>query len=224
MASLIACAASPLTEALKRKWDLGQPFNLHLFWKVKSNDALKQSTTWSSDSVIKHQTARSDVLNKFLCDCCRSAPEHNVVVMPEREKEPDWKSGDRNISGTRNRNRCCNGSKSEAPKPGQNTESPLKQNGGPAVTLLTSFINSALFTALVSLALLMSSRCVSRSYSTEVRHRAAWRWSVRVWFGLRQLVRQREGQQGELGQLEQRQQHGGRQRRQRPNTCLHYLI
>ncbi|TKS68446.1 Transmembrane protein 131-like [Collichthys lucidus] len=58
-----------------------------------------------------------------------SAPEHNVVVMPEREKEPDWKTSDRNVSGTRNRNRCCNGTKPEAPKPGQNAESPLKQNG-----------------------------------------------------------------------------------------------
>ncbi|XP_041640880.1 transmembrane protein 131-like isoform X2 [Cheilinus undulatus] len=58
-----------------------------------------------------------------------SAPEHNEVVMSEREKDSEWKTGDRNISGTRNRNRCCNGLKSEAPKPGQNTESPLKQNG-----------------------------------------------------------------------------------------------
>ncbi|KAI3352497.1 hypothetical protein L3Q82_005447 [Scortum barcoo] len=58
-----------------------------------------------------------------------SAPEHNVAVIPEREKEPDWKTGDRNTSGTRNRNRCCNGGKTEAPKPGQSTESPLKLNG-----------------------------------------------------------------------------------------------
>lgn len=58
-----------------------------------------------------------------------SAPEHNVVVIPEREKEPDWNTGDRNVSGPRNRNRCCNGSKSEAPKPGLSVESPLKQNG-----------------------------------------------------------------------------------------------
>ncbi|XP_070834113.1 transmembrane protein 131-like isoform X1 [Chaetodon trifascialis] len=59
-----------------------------------------------------------------------SAPEHNVIVMPEREKEPDWKTGDRNISGTRNRNRCFNGAKSETPKPGQSAESSLKQNAG----------------------------------------------------------------------------------------------
>ncbi|XP_074549951.1 transmembrane protein 131-like isoform X2 [Halichoeres trimaculatus] len=58
-----------------------------------------------------------------------SAPEHNVVVMPEREKDPEWKTGDHGISGTRNRNRSCNGSKSEAPKLGQSVESPLKQNG-----------------------------------------------------------------------------------------------
>ncbi|XP_032391772.1 transmembrane protein 131-like isoform X2 [Etheostoma spectabile] len=58
-----------------------------------------------------------------------SAPEHNVVVIPEREKEPDWKAGDRHVTGPRNRNRCCNGSKLEAPKPGLSVESPMKQNG-----------------------------------------------------------------------------------------------
>lgn len=58
-----------------------------------------------------------------------SAPEHNVLVMPEREKEPEWKTGDRNVSGPRNRNRCCNGSNSEAPKPAHSAENPLKQNG-----------------------------------------------------------------------------------------------
>ncbi|KAK5865755.1 hypothetical protein PBY51_020000 [Eleginops maclovinus] len=58
-----------------------------------------------------------------------SAPEHNVIVIPEREKEPDWKEGERNISIPRNRNRCCNISKSEAPKPELSVESPLKQNG-----------------------------------------------------------------------------------------------
>ncbi|XP_026215381.1 transmembrane protein 131-like isoform X2 [Anabas testudineus] len=58
-----------------------------------------------------------------------STSEHNILVMPEREIEPDWKTGDRNISGTRNRNRCCNVSKLEAPKPIQSVENPLKQNG-----------------------------------------------------------------------------------------------
>lgn len=78
-------------------------------------------------------TGKTDVLSLFLSDYCLSAPEHNVVVMPEREKEPDWKTGDRNISGTRNRNRC-NGTKSETPKPGQSAESSLKQNGGHPLT------------------------------------------------------------------------------------------
>ncbi|XP_056265127.1 transmembrane protein 131-like isoform X3 [Pseudoliparis swirei] len=59
-----------------------------------------------------------------------SAPEHNVVVIPEREKEPEWKTGDQSLNGPRNRIRCCNGSKSEAPKPGLSVESPHKQNGG----------------------------------------------------------------------------------------------
>ncbi|KAM7394502.1 hypothetical protein PAMP_021301 [Pampus punctatissimus] len=58
-----------------------------------------------------------------------SAPEHSVLVMPEREKEPDWKTGQHIVSGSRNRNRCCNSSKSEAPKPVLSAESPLKQNG-----------------------------------------------------------------------------------------------
>ncbi|XP_029910115.1 transmembrane protein 131-like isoform X2 [Myripristis murdjan] len=53
----------------------------------------------------------------------------DVLVMSEREKDPDWRMGERNINGTRIRNRCSNGSKSEAPKPGQNADSPLKQNG-----------------------------------------------------------------------------------------------
>ena len=145
--------------------------------------------------------------------------------MPEREKEPDWKAGDRNAGGTRNRNRCCNGIKSEAPKPTQSAESPLKQNGGSSVTSLCSF-NFPKFNTwiLISPDLLMSSRCVSYPYSTKVRHRAAWRRSVRVRFRLRQLDRQREGQQRQLGQLEQRQQHGGRQRPRCPNARLHYLI
>lgn len=53
------------------------------------------------------------------------APEHTVALTPERENESEWKNGNHN-SGTRNRNR--NSSKSEAPKVGQITESPLKQN------------------------------------------------------------------------------------------------
>ncbi|XP_030273959.1 transmembrane protein 131-like isoform X1 [Sparus aurata] len=92
---------------------------------VKGQKKKAQSTeTGSASGNNKGKRSRRKTEN------VSSAPEHNVVVMPEREKEPDWKSGDRNISGTRNRNRCCNGSKSEAPKPGQNTESPLKQNAG----------------------------------------------------------------------------------------------
>ncbi|KAM3623863.1 uncharacterized protein V6R79_016428 [Siganus canaliculatus] len=54
-----------------------------------------------------------------------SVPEHNV--MPEREKEPEWKTGDRAFSGNRNRNRCC--SKSEVPKAGQMADGVLQQNG-----------------------------------------------------------------------------------------------
>ncbi|XP_028292668.1 transmembrane protein 131-like, partial [Gouania willdenowi] len=57
-----------------------------------------------------------------------SAPEHNLIMMLEREKEPD-KSGDRSENGPHSRNRCCNGSKSEVLKPGQSPESALKQNG-----------------------------------------------------------------------------------------------
>lgn len=159
----------------------------------------------------------------ILSDYCRSAPEHNVVVIPEREIKPDWKTGDRNISGTRNRNRCCNGTKLELAPSGLSSESPLKLNGW----LLTR--NSLLLYSyegldLVSPALLMSSRSVSCSFSTQVPDRATQRRSVWVRFRLWQLNRQCEGQQGELGQLEQRQQHWGGQRPQRPNTHLHYLI
>uniref|UniRef100_A0A669BMI4 Transmembrane 131 like n=1 Tax=Oreochromis niloticus TaxID=8128 RepID=A0A669BMI4_ORENI len=57
-----------------------------------------------------------------------SAPEHNMQVTPEREKEPDWKTVDF-VSGTRSRNRSTNSFKTEALKPVQTAESPLKQNG-----------------------------------------------------------------------------------------------
>lgn len=79
----------------------------------------------------------------FPCEY-HSPPEHSVLVVSEREKETEWKPADWNISGTRNRNRCCNGSKSEVPKPGQSVESPLKQNGGHTHNLPHySFISSA---------------------------------------------------------------------------------
>ncbi|KAM6971875.1 transmembrane protein 131-like [Aplochiton taeniatus] len=55
-------------------------------------------------------------------------PEHSVVVMPEREKEPEWRTGERNMNGMRTRNRCSNG-KLDAPKPGQSLDSQAKQNG-----------------------------------------------------------------------------------------------
>lgn len=81
---------------------------------------------------------------------------------------------------------------------------------------------------LVSLVLLVFSRCVSRSRPTEVHRREAQRWRLRVGLGLRQLVRECEGQQRELGQLEQHQQRGGRPGRWRSHALLqpplHYLI
>lgn len=76
-----------------------------------------------------------------MSDYCPSAPEHSVVI-PEREKEPDCKTGDRTISGTHNRNRCYNGTKSEAPKSGASAESSLKQNGGPPAAVLCCFTAS----------------------------------------------------------------------------------
>ncbi|XP_006796200.1 transmembrane protein 131-like isoform X1 [Neolamprologus brichardi] len=57
-----------------------------------------------------------------------SAPEHNMQVTPEREKEPVWKAVDF-VSGPRSRNRSTNSFKTEALKPVQTAESPLKQNG-----------------------------------------------------------------------------------------------
>lgn len=52
-------------------------------------------------------------------------------MIPEREKDLEWKTGERNNSGARNRSHCCNSTKSEAPESGPGTESCLKQNGGP---------------------------------------------------------------------------------------------
>lgn len=59
-----------------------------------------------------------------------SAPEHNMLITPVRDKEPDWKTVDYNVSGTHSRNRSSNSSKTEALKPLQTAENPLKQNGG----------------------------------------------------------------------------------------------
>lgn len=79
----------------------------------------------------------SDLFWRFLfefkkCHYYRgSAPEHDVVVIPEREKDHDWKTEELNNSETRSRNRCCTSTKAEAPKSGPGTESCLKQNGGP---------------------------------------------------------------------------------------------
>lgn len=116
-----------------------------------------------------------------------------------------------------------------ATAPSQKHQSPGRVQRAPSnrTVGVQSQFSAALLTqhlVLVSLALLMSSRCVSCAYSTEVHYRAA-RWCS-VWVGLRlrQLVGQCEGQQRELGQLEQCQQHGGRQRPQCPNSRLHYLI
>ncbi|XP_030592593.1 transmembrane protein 131-like isoform X3 [Archocentrus centrarchus] len=58
-----------------------------------------------------------------------SAPEHNMLITPARDKEPDWKTVDYNVSGTHSRNRSSNSSKTEALKPAQTAENPLKQNG-----------------------------------------------------------------------------------------------
>ncbi|XP_062244055.1 transmembrane protein 131-like isoform X2 [Platichthys flesus] len=67
--------------------------------------------------------------NRRKTEAVSSAPEHNMLVMPEREKEPEWKTGERIVSAPRNRNRCCNSSKPEAPKPSHSAETPLKPNG-----------------------------------------------------------------------------------------------
>lgn len=100
-----------------------------------------------------------------------------MVVIPEREIKPDWKTGDRNICGTRNRNRCCNGTKLESAPPGLSSESPLKLNGWLSTrsSLLLYFYEGL---NLVSSALLMSSRSVSYSFSTQVPNRATQRRSV----------------------------------------------
>ncbi|XP_010897507.2 transmembrane protein 131-like [Esox lucius] len=56
-------------------------------------------------------------------------PEHSVVLMSEREREPEWRTGEqRNINPPRTRNRCTTG-KPDIPKPSPNHDSPLKQNG-----------------------------------------------------------------------------------------------
>ncbi|XP_032419461.1 transmembrane protein 131-like isoform X2 [Xiphophorus hellerii] len=62
--------------------------------------------------------------NRRITENVSSPPEHNVINVPEREKEPNLKTRDHNMSENRTRNRGCSGLKSEVLKP----ENPLKQN------------------------------------------------------------------------------------------------
>nr|XP_057922112.1 transmembrane protein 131-like isoform X2 [Doryrhamphus excisus] len=65
-------------------------------------------------------------------DGVSSAPEQKVPALPERERlEPDWNAAERNnLAMSRNRNRCCNApAASEAPKPGQCADNPVRPNG-----------------------------------------------------------------------------------------------
>ncbi|KAM8842276.1 transmembrane protein 131-like isoform 1-T1 [Synchiropus picturatus] len=52
------------------------------------------------------------------------APEHKVL-----EKEPDWKSSNRNPAENAGRGRCCTSPKSDPPKPLLTAENPHRQNG-----------------------------------------------------------------------------------------------
>uniref|UniRef100_A0A096LSJ9 Uncharacterized protein n=1 Tax=Poecilia formosa TaxID=48698 RepID=A0A096LSJ9_POEFO len=62
--------------------------------------------------------------NRRMTENVSSPPEHNVITVPEREKEPEWKTRDHNMSENRTRNRGCSGLKSEVLKP----ENLLTQN------------------------------------------------------------------------------------------------
>ncbi|CAL8330823.1 unnamed protein product [Lota lota] len=55
-------------------------------------------------------------------------PEHSVLVMSEREKDPEWRPGEHVAGGIRARTRCPI-TRTEAPKPCLSTETPFKQNG-----------------------------------------------------------------------------------------------
>ncbi|KAK0137410.1 Transmembrane protein 131-like [Merluccius polli] len=55
-------------------------------------------------------------------------PEHSVLVMSEREKDPEWRPGEHAAGGTRARTRCPN-TRTDAPRPCPSTETPTKQNG-----------------------------------------------------------------------------------------------
>ncbi|XP_056442409.1 transmembrane protein 131-like isoform X4 [Gadus chalcogrammus] len=55
-------------------------------------------------------------------------PEHSVLVMSEREKDPEWRPGEPVAGGPRARTRCPV-ARTEAPKPCLSNETPFKQNG-----------------------------------------------------------------------------------------------
>ena len=62
------------------------------------------------------------------CVLVSSVPEHSVLVMSEREKDPQWRPGDLAAGGTHAPTHCPV-TRTEAPKTCLSTETPFKQNG-----------------------------------------------------------------------------------------------
>ncbi|XP_077575728.1 transmembrane protein 131-like isoform X1 [Stigmatopora nigra] len=58
-----------------------------------------------------------------------SSTEQKLLLLPEREPEPDWGAADRNLAASRNRNRCCLAPPAEALKPGNRADNSVRQNG-----------------------------------------------------------------------------------------------
>ncbi|XP_019956839.2 transmembrane protein 131-like isoform X2 [Paralichthys olivaceus] len=121
---LLVC--SPVEKSCTEQMDSQKRDSSELELREDAKGQKKKAQSIESGTALGNNKGKR---NRRKTENVTSAPEHNMLVMPEREKEPEWKTGDRNISGSRNRNRCCNNSKTEAPKPGHSTESPLKQNG-----------------------------------------------------------------------------------------------
>ncbi|XP_062333261.1 transmembrane protein 131-like isoform X1 [Osmerus eperlanus] len=74
-------------------------------------------------------TSKGKKIRRRTAEGASGVPEHSVVMMgQERDKEPVWRTGERNVNGSHARNRCSGG-KPDVPKPGPNLENPVKQSG-----------------------------------------------------------------------------------------------
>ncbi|XP_015232839.1 PREDICTED: transmembrane protein 131-like [Cyprinodon variegatus] len=120
--SLLIC--SPVESSCSEKRDTSE---LEIHFAEDAKDQKKKALNTEMGTAMGNNNKGKRSRRKT--ENVSSPPEHNVITVPEREKEPEWKSGERNIIRNHNRNRCCNGFLPEVLKTGQGAENLLKQNG-----------------------------------------------------------------------------------------------